>query len=200
MLSFAALGLRRNPFGEVPADERAALCVQQFDVVAAAARLQNTKHALQLMGPEGSGKSTHLYALQRCFSACPVSYVPEGKRVALPAAAVVFVDESQRLSRWSRFWLFRRKAAVVLATHRCHAAELRAAGRTVETHRLRGLDIEALGTFVAGRLAWAERPSGARVVVSEELLGELHRAHGHDVRAAGDVLYDWVQAKRKTEV
>lgn len=201
MLPFAPLNLRWNPFGEVPQRDRGRLAVIDADLSPIVARLQEPGFALELVGHCGRGKSSHLYALHDAlrshFVALPVTYVDIGARPHIPNAPVVLVDESQHLSRWARRRLFRRRASFVLATHDSHAAELCRAGISSETWRVGGLDPARLREMVRRRIEWARLGPGPLPAVPGALLDALSQAHGDDLRAIGDALYDWFQRRKE---
>jgi hypothetical protein len=197
VLPFARLNLRWNPFGEVPSRERGRLAVVGFDIERIIAQLSAPGFAIELLGPCGRGKSTHLHALHTRFPKVPVTYVDIGARPRIPRAPVVFVDESQHLSLRARRRLFGRRASFVLATHESHAAELAAAGVHCETFRVGGVDELRVREMVARRLEWARLGPGPLPTVPEAMLQELAREHTDDLRAVGDALYDWVQVLKR---
>lgn len=196
MTSFAPLNLRWNPFGEVPPERRGALTVPTLDIEACALRLARPGFAVELLGAEGRGKSSHLLALRDRFPGRPVTYVEIGARPRVPRADVVFVDEAQRLAPLERARLFAREASFVLATHDSLGGELRAAGVEVLTHRVEALGPEQLAAFVERRLEWARLRPGPLPSVPLELLARLSREHGTDLRALGDALYVYFQRER----
>jgi len=111
-LPFAHLNLRRNPFGEVAAEERPALAVvDEAALDGLAARLRaaldgDARTTVQLLGEKGFGKTTHLLALRARFVGSPYRHVAEGERpapdpAALPQSKPFFLDESQRVPRRS---------------------------------------------------------------------------------------------------
>jgi hypothetical protein len=190
---FAALNLRLNPFGAPFRHERGELAVPAVDLDALADRLGRERCAIQLRGRPGSGKTTHLCALHTYFPGAPFVVIPEhGPAPSIPAAPLVFVDESQRLPKRTRRALFRRPASFVLATHQCHARELRP--RTVHEVELFGLPPVALARYAAVRMEWARLGDGALPEVPAALLDALLRAHGGDVRAIENALYGWLQS------
>ncbi len=201
MFPFAGLNLRWNPFGEVPQHERGQLAVPAFDVAAAAANLRKGGFALELIGPSGRGKSTHLHAVHRHFTRMPVTYIEIGvRRMRIPQAPVVFVDESQRLSFRARRRLFRRRVSFVLATHESHVAELEEAGVRAQRVRVGGVDARRVRAMVTRRIEWARLAPGALPTVPSEHLTALAQEHRDDLRALGDALYDWFQVRKESRL
>ena len=95
---FAALNLKWNPFGAPLRHDRPALAVAEVDIDALAAFVARPGRAVQLMGPPGHGKTTHLFALHALFPGSALWLLREDEPThAIADAAVVFVDEFQRL-------------------------------------------------------------------------------------------------------
>ncbi len=200
LFPFARLNLRRNPFAELADRDRPRAAVVELDVDALVARLARPGFAVELLGEAGRGKSTHLSVLHARFPSMPRTYLPEEPPLpSIPHAAVVFVDESQRLSRSERARLFAREASFVLATHECHERELRDAGLEVCTHHVGGLDLARLRAIVARRIELARLGAGPLPTIPALVLEEQLRIHGDDLRAIGGDLYDWVQRHKDGE-
>jgi hypothetical protein len=193
-LAFEALNLYRNPFGELEVPDRAALAVVEPTLLERARELARAGQALLFLGDCGRGKSTHLHALHALHPGAPFTYVGPGERPRIPAAPVVFVDEVQRLSRWQRARLFRRRASFVLGSHEDHGPELERAGLRVTTVRVGGVDAHRLEHIVARRIEAARRGPGSVPRVPRDTLEALTRHFGDDLRAIEDHLYGVFQA------
>jgi len=142
-LPFAHLNLCRNPFGELPLDQRAALAV--VDVDRFVGRLKRPGYAVQFLGDKGRGKTTHLLAIRQHFPEAPYLHIGEGERPRIPRGHPLMIDEIQRLPRWRRRWVFRRPVSLVIGTHEDVSAELLRAGFEVDS-------IEAAAPLDAERL------------------------------------------------
>jgi hypothetical protein len=192
--SFTDLNWRLNPFGAPLFHEESELIVAQFDLDELATWLLQPGRAVEFVGPEGRGKSTHLRALHARFADKPFTHLAKGVPAPpIPSASVVFVDEIQRLGWFRRCQLWMRPVSFALASQRSRAWELRCLAREVRTCWLSGLGVSELETYVAQRLAWAKCSSGASPVVPENLLISIGKRHGQDVRAIESDLYDWAQ-------
>lgn len=163
--AFAHLNLRRNPFGELTIEERAALAVVDLDD--AAGRLRRGGHAVQILGPCGYGKTTQLLAL----------------RERVPG--LLCLDEAQFLKR------IPEAPALALATHVDLAPKLR--GYTVETIRLEAPTVGRLAEIVARRIESSRRGPGPVPGVRRATLEALLARHGGDVRAIEGELYEAFQ-------
>ena len=195
-LPFAHLNLRRNPFGEVPTEERADLAVVDIEPLVPA--LRAGRFAVQFLGDKGFGKTTHLLTLRARLPGAPYLHVGEGERPELselPAGAPLFLDELQRVPRRVRRALFARGHGLALGTHGDYTAELRHAGFEVVTVRPDArLDRQRLAAILAKRIEWARRGLGPVPGIRVETLDELLARCGKDVRAMESVLYERFQA------
>ncbi len=143
---------------------------------------------------------THIRALLAHFPEVPYLHLREGERPPLiPHGPVVCVDESQRLSRFARWRLFRRRSALILGTHVDHSHELRRAGRTVETVTIEGLSIERLEQIVSARIDAARRGSDPTPVIESGKLHGLLERYGDDLRGIEGELYDHFQQLEETD-
>ena len=187
-LPYAHLNLRRNPFGELPPEERTALAV--VDLEHFREPLESPGFALQLLGESGRGKTTHLLGLRRYFPDAPYVRIQEHEAPRIPWAPLLLLDELQHLPRPARAVLFRREASFAIGTHADLGDELDRAGVAFETVVLRGLDLERLRAIVARRIEAARRGPGPLPRVSDPALITLLQRHGDDVRAMEGELYD----------
>ena len=195
-LPFAHLNLRYNPFGELPDDERAALAVA--DLAPLRAHLDQRRAAVQLLGPPGHGKTTHLLALQRALPDAAYVRAWSDRPLRLPKAAVWLIDEVDQCGLLRRIRLWGQARPVAVATHRDLGHELRAFGRPVLT--VRPAAREVLATLVARRIVAARRREGPTPVVGSATLQGLITRHGADVRAVFGELYERFQALENVDV
>lgn len=158
-LAFAHLNLRRNPFGEPERSERGGLAIVDERTLANwIRRLCEPGFALQFIGENGRGKSTHLLALHRRFPSAPIVFVGEGEKHRLPSGAPFFLDEAQRVGRRRLARLFRRGGSVALGSHANHFTELAAAGLDVVTvYPAADLEPAKLARILERRIRRAQR-------------------------------------------
>lgn len=115
--------------------ERAELAVVDTDKYLAWLE-QSPRAVLQVIGPCGHGKSTHLRGLQYAWAArhAPAElpafvYFPEeGNQPALPRSRPLFIDEAQRMGWWRRRQMLSGTGPLVIGTHRDLSRALIAAG------------------------------------------------------------------------
>jgi hypothetical protein len=193
-LPFAHLNLRRNPFGELLPEERAALAVVSGDLDRLAARLRSPGFVVQFLGEMGRGKTTHILALRARFPEAPYVHIAEDEPPPpIPRGPVVFVDETQRLPRRTRRRLFRRGDSLAIGTHEDHARELRRAGSDFETVEVGGITVGRLERIVARRIEAARRGPGPLPRVPRRAAEAFVERFGDDVRAIEHHLYELFQ-------
>lgn len=129
---YARLNLTRNPFGELSLSERMDLAV--VDTEHCLNWLKEPKSAVQIIGPCGHGKTTHLLALRGRLADSHYVYFPEtGEQPPLPRQRPLLVDEAQRLVWWRRRQLLSCPGPVVIATHVDWTARFESAGFRLHT-------------------------------------------------------------------
>lgn len=187
-LAFAHLNLRWNPFGEPPPEDRPALAVLDF-------ALPGVGEVVQVIGPAGHGKSTHLRFAAAHLADAGYEYVPEGATdfvSALEGPHPFCLDEAQRVRPARLRALLASTRTLVLGTHDDLSG---LSPRPVRTVRLGAApSLELLGQIVTRRLEWSRRGPGPMPRPSVVTLTALVTAHGGDLRAIESVLYDRYQA------
>lgn len=187
-LPYAHLNLRHNPFGELSREELASLA--EVDVESIVARLSVDRFAVQFVGEKGYGKTTHLLAIKARFAEAGYVHIPEGETAVLPGGRPTMIDEAQRLTLWQRFQLFRAAVPLVLGTHRDFSAELRRAGRTVETIEVeQRTDVHRLCRLLNARVEHVRRGAGLVPIVTMETATRLRREFGSNIRAMLHQMY-----------
>ena len=206
-LPYATLNLRRNPFG-CPADEELAelLVIDNFEAMVErlerALKPDGERVVMQFMGECGRGKSSHLRALKGRFPGAPLLHFKDGAlRARLPSLSrtpLMFLDETQRLGRLTRWRLFHSPASLVLGTHTDHRQDASARHLFIHHHEVGGLTQERLLELLERRIMWARLDPALKpgVSVSAALLDELLEQFGDDLRACLALLYELVQRMR----
>ena len=181
-LPFAHLNLRWNPFGEPPRGERGGLAVVDLPALLPG-------DPLQVVGPPGRGKTTHLLALAARHPGALYECVPEGAdrhSGTVPDGAVFLLDDAQRVRPRILRSLLARPVALALGTQEDLSG---AAGRPLRTLRAGGVTPERLGEILRRRVEWARRGPGPVPRVPPEAVRRLIERHGDDVRAIEGFLY-----------
>jgi hypothetical protein len=175
--------------------ERAELAV--VNVAMYASELQAGKTALQFLGDQGRGKTTHLLAIGRALPGAEYVYLPEdGPRPTIPGTRPLLVDEAQRLSRWQRYRVFAVTGPLVIGSHEDHTLELERAGYRVVTHHVASVaSPERLQGMLNRRVEAARAGVGPLPLVSEVFAAALHDQFGPDIRGVEQFLYDLFQSR-----
>lgn len=196
--------LRRNPFGEPPAEDAGDLVVlpDGEDLVRT---LRRPGAAIQILGHQGRGKTARMRFLQRRFPECPYVYLAEDEPLPdLPkieprsgGGPALLLDEAQRLPPRRRRRLFRRTArvgaALALTSHEDLAREMEAGGLTTRTVRVEGLTVDHLLAVVERRLEWARAAPGPIPGLDRTDARRLVDRFGDDLRSLLDHLYETYQ-------
>ena len=197
-LPFAHLNLRRNPFGEFSAEERAQLAV--VDLSSAIAHLN--EHAadgrgsvVQVLGEKGFGKTTHLLAMSARYPDSSYVYIAEGERAKIPETGEpLLIDEAQRLTGLQRTRLFLSTRTLILGTHRDFSGQLRRHGRSVLSLTAnRHTCPERIWQILNQRIEFVRRGAGAIPTVSMRTVQLLFAEFGSDLRSMQHSLYDRFQ-------
>lgn len=184
---YRRVGLDRNPFVAEPAPGVAAH--HWTDRGLPRALDYQSGVFVQVLGPKGSGKTSHLLRWRSLLPG-PYQHVRPGwaRLVRLPIARVVYWDEADR-SAWLTPAL-RRQAArggmVVAGTHRDLSSEARSAGLRVETHELGQLSAAEIEAFAVRRTVAAGGHPGLLAGTEFELVA---RRAGASLREAGRLLH-----------
>lgn len=193
--SYTPLNLQFNPFGSQNWATRAETAVPSLPLEPLVEWLRQPGRTVQFLGRSGSGKSTHLAALNRHFPEAPFIYIRQNEPVRLPSALMVFVDECQRIPVGQRWQMWRSEVTYVVGTHWHHAPECALAGRPFRTRWLRGLSAEQLVAIANRRIEIAvSDPSRPTVQLSAVSARKYIQKHGSDVRSICDDLYDVIES------
>lgn len=191
--AFAHLNLRRNPFGEVDQSQRARLAVVEVDRFVR--RLASPGYAVQFIGEQGRGKTTHLLAIARQLAGSVYIQVTEGERPRIPQSRRLLIDEAERLPRSQRCRVFRRPVSLALGIHQGLDRELAEAGFEVETVTLSGALVpETLHAMLNRRIEWARRGPGDLPRITLETAESLIGRFGDNVREIEWRLYELFQS------
>jgi hypothetical protein len=191
-LPFIHLNLRRNPFGELNPRERMEVAVS--DVERYVEALREPGFAVQFLGDQGRGKTTHLLSIWRHFPESPYLRIGDGERPRIPVGDPLLLDEVQRISRWTRRRVFRRNTSLAIGSHEDHEAELKRAGKRVVTVEVANLmAAPRLQTILQRRIDAVRRQQGPRPRIKSETVESLIAQFGSDIRGMEGHLYEVFQ-------
>jgi len=201
-LAFAQLNLRRNPFGALTtADSQAIADVDLAEALTFLSQPTNPGSrphppAIQFMGRQGSGKTTHLLAILAALPGAVYSPIPIGQPARIRTDGdPVLVDDAQWLTWALRRRLFRSHHRLVLATHRDYSSELRCCGRPVLTLSSETtLNPETLCRRLNARIEAARRGPGSVPIVSLQTATLAWNTYGPDLRSVLERLFHIFQS------
>jgi hypothetical protein len=197
-IPFAHLNLRRNPFGELSAEEVPSLAEVEIDAIAPG--LADPRFAVQFIGEKGYGKTTHLLAIRARFPGAGYVHIPEGTRARIPRGSPLLIDEAQRMTRLQRWSVFRSRAPLVLGTHFDFHEALIRAGRRVQTIDVgRRMTPQRLHSLLNARVRWVRRREGPVPAIRPQTASRLLRQFGPDVRRIQQELYVTFQTLSRIE-
>ena len=195
-LPFSHLNLRRNPFGELTAEERTALAI--VEIGPALQHLTQPRAAVQFIGEKGYGKTTHLLVLATQFGHGTYIHIPEEQRVSVPSTGdPLLIDEAQRLTRIQRWLIFRSRRRLILGTHEDFELPLCRAGRPVLTIAADRFTNEVrVHTLLNARIRSARRSAGLIPSVTLRTASKLFTQFGSDIRSIEHSMYQTFQLLR----
>lgn len=185
--------LRWNPFrGLTPEEWGVVSCV---DVAPLIHHLKGAGKAIQFIGDMGRGKTTHIRTLHLYFQGAPFVYLHDRQQdpkplPKIPMDQMCFIDESQRMSWWSRFRHFRAWRCLVLATHRDHRIELERCGFEVQTIDIHQRDPNQIKLILSRRIEFARRENGPIPQIHPSFFESLYTRYGDNLRGMEDELYE----------
>jgi len=187
------LNLRRNPFGELTRDERAELAIVEVDVLIDF--LATGRDVLQVIGPCGHGKTTHLLAIGKAMPTARYLYLPEdGPRPTVDASRPMIVDEAQRMSWWQLRSALRHGGPLILGTHVDLSKQICRAGLRVRTVDVtQPVSILRLAEILNQRIEAGRFNDGKLPQITQEIASRLQQVFGANVRAIERHLYDEFQ-------
>lgn len=191
---YARLGLTGNPF--VSDRERSVEPDLWLDRAGVPEAPEAGRRLLvQLIGPKGAGKTSHLLRWREAAPG-PYHYVAPGRRrwSMPPLAPLVYWDEVDRLAAPVRRMVFGRAArtgaTIVAGTHVDLAVPARRAGLEVITHDFAGLTPDVLRAWCDLRIAAVTRPGAEPALdLDDALLAAICAEVGPSLREAAFVLH-----------
>ncbi len=194
-LAFSNLNLRRNPFGEMTRDERAAVAI--VDLGDLAFQIRQPGHAVQFLAPHGRGKTTNLIALHRHVPSWQFLRIFEDSSPHFEGERGRLIDSFDKLPRRLRKSAYSTSTSLGITTHIDLAREIRRAGYQVTTRVVRTVDAGKLSAIFQRRIEFVRRGPGPVPRLDASRIAGLIETHGSDVRAMETELYGLFESWRK---
>ncbi|MDO5682413.1 MAG: hypothetical protein Q4G46_06260 [Propionibacteriaceae bacterium] len=203
---YARLGLARNPFlAEAEAGVEPGLWIARAGVPEPPE--PGTRTLIQLIGPKGAGKTSHLLRWRERVPG-PYHYVPptRDRWRFPPVAPLVYWDEVDRMGAAVRAAALGlagvRGATVVAGTHADLTVPACRAGLAVQTYDFPGLTVAVLQQWAALRIADAALPGRTpQLVLDADTAAGICDRVGASLREAAVDLHIWAadHARRAAE-
>lgn len=197
------LGYKQNPFGALSQDDWQQTAFLPAEVLSC---FSESKAHIQLLGAEGSGKSSTLHRMIELLVARGLSvayeYIPEGQtffNTELAELDVFVLDEAQRLNWWwRRKWLgwvgADRSRRTLFGSHENLMPFFERKGLSVCSFAVDGLvSVLHYEQWIERRLAFFALADGERARFSPDAVVSLYELFGADMRAAEYFLYEVFQ-------
>lgn len=202
--AYSRLNLRFNPFGEFDRQQKIDCSIPKIDlqpIVDFMASDTDEPRAVQFLGSQGSGKTTHLWLLSSLLHDFHYLHIPEGTTRSLPDRAHLMIDEAQRMTWWQRRTSFRKVHRLILGTHRCYDTLLRRQGFNTMTVQLdKPPETEWLARVLERKIDFAvRRPAGVDLAFTTAEIIKLRDQYGHNIRRIERHLYEVIQDQISTE-
>ncbi|CAL2080565.1 conserved protein of unknown function [Tenacibaculum sp. 190524A02b] len=148
-----------NPFSGVLKEDIDKIIVPCFNVEEVFEQIENsTSLAIEFIGRQGRGKTTHLKYLQNQIPHYPI-FLLDGNddfsEIIQHKSEVVFVDSIHHLSLTKRIKLFKRKRVVIYTTHWNRKFECLIAKKKRHCILFKGIDSDKLKELLNKRLQLA---------------------------------------------
>lgn len=184
-----------NPFAGVLDHEVNHTIVPRFSVAEILSQIENNSSiAIEFLGKQGRGKTTHLIWLQQQLQNYPIFHLEKGAKlseIVQHNSNIVFVDSIHHLSFKERIQLFKSKKAVIYTTHYTRKVSCLLAQKPMKTIRFKGIDTKTLGKIIQNRLLLAQNETSMQqTTFSESELKKIIQKYGDNYRGIINKLYE----------
>lgn len=188
-----------NPFSGVLEEDLEKILVPVFDVTDISHEIRHADSlAIEFIGRQGRGKTTHLRCLHKSMSDYPIFLLNTNSScisdIISHESDVVFVDSIHHLSISDRVQLFRSKRVVIFTTHWSRKLICLYARKKHLPIRFKGISIDDLRYVLSKRLQLASKNKiDVNDVFTEKDLKALIRKYGDNYRGIINHLYEQYQ-------
>ncbi|MFK8054869.1 MAG: hypothetical protein AB8F78_02015 [Saprospiraceae bacterium] len=186
-----------NPFSGILAEDLESIIVPKFDSDEVVSRINSAESlAIEFIGRQGRGKSTHLTYLQQQLVDCPIFLLNADssfRDIVSDKSPVVFVDSIHHLNLLERVKLLKEKRVVIYTTHWPRTLDCYLAKKPKHTIKFKGINKETLTAIINRRLEIAsfEHAEYERITTNEATT--LIKSYGDNYRGIINHLYERYQ-------
>ena len=188
-----------NPFSGVFDDDLEQILVPIFDIDVLSEKIKHSPSlAIEFLGKQGRGKTTHLRYIQQWLNVYPIFLLTKTNanlsKILDHSSDVVFVDSIHHLSLLERVQLFKVKRVIVYTTHWSRKYTCLLAGKECYSIPFKGITTDKLKRILENRL---ELAANSNINVSEIFLERdlqaLIKKYGDNYRGILNYLYEQYQ-------
>lgn len=184
-----------NPFAGVLDQEINHTIVPRFSISEMVSYIANNDSlAIEFIGKQGRGKTTHLIWLQQQLSKYPLFQLDKNsnvKEILEHDAEVVLVDSIHHLSFKERIQLFKTKRVVIYTTHYTRKLSCVLTQKKMKVIRFKGIDTKILRKIIDNRLLLAQNGAQVQqVTFNESELKDMIKKYGDNYRGIINKLYE----------
>lgn len=187
-----------NPFSGILAEDLEKIIIPKFDVASIYAQIQQSESiAIEFVGKQGRGKTTHLVYLQRQMPQYPIYLLnahSNPSKLLQEKSEVIFIDSIHHLSIFNRLKLFKSKKKIIYTTHWSRKIECFLVGKKHYAIPFKGTTKEILRELLNKRLQLA---ASSNLYINEEFsdtdIEVLLKQFGDNYRAIINHLYEKYQ-------
>ncbi|HIF51606.1 MAG TPA: hypothetical protein EYQ42_08805 [Thiotrichaceae bacterium] len=190
-LPFAHLNLRFNPFGELTRQQRAVTAIVELEDLPE--HFSKRRIAIQFVGKQGRGKSTHLIALHKQFNNSPYTQIYIGDKPTFNSNPFQFIDSIELLPASRRKKLYSSIKMLAITTHNDLTKELQSAGFKVISNIISVGNEQKIKKIFDSRIELARRNIGSLPHIDINTVRTLITKFNDDIRAMEHHLYDVFQ-------
>lgn len=186
-----------NPFSGVSAEEVGDIIVPILDVASLLEKIRSREPmAIELIGRQGRGKTTHLIHLHQQMTEYPffnLNQSTELSQILEKNSDVLFIDGIHHLTFIERIKLFKESRVVVYTTHWSRTIDCFIASKELHSFRFKGIDRTLLSSIIEKRLSVAGKENFESDKISNREIDSLIKNFGDNYRGIINHLFDQYQ-------
>lgn len=190
---------RHNPFSSILKEELRWTLVPRFDVDELKSKINTSSPlAIEFLGKQGRGKTTHLLYLHQQMSQYPLytlNAASDTTDLLQDESKVIFIDSIHHLRLFDRIRLLKSKKTVVFTTHWSRQLECYYSQKHLHTIRFKGIDQQTLKEIIQRRETLASKSASSEEasLVSDAEVKTLITEYGDNYRGILNHLYEKFQ-------
>ncbi len=180
------------------AEDLSTTLVPRFDLDQIISKINNPEQiAIEFIGKQGRGKTTHLIYLQKLLAEYPIFLLNSKStfhKIINHRSNVVFIDSIHHLNLFDRIHLFKKKETVIYTTHWNRKIECLIARKKYCSLNFNGIDPKLLKEIIHRRLKLAADDDSDHIeIVTTKEVNALIKKFGDNYRGIINHLYEKYQ-------